>query len=124
VNPEPRKIFHRSCSGLLAISFDCYVEGRYRKSLPTVPDYRIVVVDYNQPLPDASQLARLENRFSDQVVVFRFPLFVQSATGVIFSIDFVKFWFNFFAEPFKIFTNLLTLIERNESVGFTSIIQC
>ncbi len=66
LSPAPRKIFRRVVSQPLTFSFDCYGEARYRKSVPTVPDHRIVVVDYHHHLPDASQLASLHNQSPDQ----------------------------------------------------------
>ena len=71
MSPAPRKLFPRTTSAPLSVSFDCYREARYRKSLPTVPDYRILVVDYSGRLPDASQLAGLEQAFPDRVTIIR-----------------------------------------------------
>ena len=60
-------VFPRAATPPLRVSFDCYREARYRKSKAVVPDFRIMVVDYSSTLPDASQLARLEQDFPDKV---------------------------------------------------------
>lgn len=85
MSPAPRKSFPRSRSEPLTVSFDCYREARYRKSVATVPDYRIVIVDFHHHLPNASQLSELDNRFLVQAPVL-FAV-VNCGTVSFFSAD-------------------------------------
>ena len=41
----------------------------FRKRLKKVPDYRLVVVGFGEAVPDAHQLATLENSFTDRTPI-------------------------------------------------------
>ena len=91
MSPAPRQVFRRVVSAPLTVSFDCYAEALYRKSVPRVPDYRILVVDYHQPLPDASQLARIYNQFPDQASPLGDPPFSLILFGLNYRLFDLKF---------------------------------
>jgi len=68
--PDPRRKFRKSKSKDLEIAFDIYKSSsNYKKSINMAPDYRVVLVDPRDPVPDNSQLAKLEQLYLDIVPV-------------------------------------------------------
>lgn len=69
----------------LVVTYDLYLAENYKKSVKTLPDYRIIIQTFSSPLPNMKSLAMLDRQYPDQVP-FLFAV-VSGGTVTFFSVD-------------------------------------